>query len=297
MVSWTTFLLISHNPFYNNLILTNCTNNGLNFFKALASRGLRPLTPTRGSAPWIPGGGHTPRPPSWPYHFWIRSDAPGLCISFALQWSSSIIYNWVGWACRTEILFSSPWLSLHLKVFTKIAQFCFKNTKFSSFCRPCLREQHSSQTCACKTKNRGSCSDKSHKNRGHLGTFFSNSSRFGVFEWKISKILDSVERIIEDFGRQFLVKQGFLADVRGGNKKVWQSVHTIVYMWVIPLWSGILCLELGPGPTGCDWISPCMLGYSWSQVYGQTQFIEPLHQPFYWKVKSYSLNSNMFVRW
>ena len=88
---------------------------------------------------------------------------------------------------------------------------------------------------------------------------------------------------------------GFSADVRGGNKKVWQSVRTIVYMWVIPLWFGILCLELGPGLTGCDWISPCMLGYSWSQVYGQTQFIEPLHQPFYRKVKSYSLNSKMFV--
>ena len=64
-----TFLLISHNPFYNNPILTYCTNYGLNFQKALASRGLCPLTPTRGSAPWIPAGGHTPRPPSWPYHF------------------------------------------------------------------------------------------------------------------------------------------------------------------------------------------------------------------------------------
>ena len=60
---------ISHNPFYNNPILTYCTNYGLNFLKALASRGLRPLTPTRGSAPWIPPGGHTPRPPSSPYHF------------------------------------------------------------------------------------------------------------------------------------------------------------------------------------------------------------------------------------
>ena len=28
--------------------------------------------------------------------------------------------NWVGWACRTEILFSSPLLNLHLKVFTKL---------------------------------------------------------------------------------------------------------------------------------------------------------------------------------
>ena len=30
-VSRTTFLLISHNPFYNNPILTDCTNYGLNF--------------------------------------------------------------------------------------------------------------------------------------------------------------------------------------------------------------------------------------------------------------------------
>ena len=63
------YSLFIHNPFYNNPILTYCTNYGLNFLKALASRGLRPLTPTRGSAPWIPAGGHTPRPPSRPYHF------------------------------------------------------------------------------------------------------------------------------------------------------------------------------------------------------------------------------------
>ena len=30
LVSWTTFLFISHNPFYNNPILTYCTNYGLN---------------------------------------------------------------------------------------------------------------------------------------------------------------------------------------------------------------------------------------------------------------------------
>ena len=30
------------------------------------------------------------------------------------------MHNWVGWACRTEILFSAPLLNLHLKVFTKL---------------------------------------------------------------------------------------------------------------------------------------------------------------------------------
>ena len=38
----TTFLLISHNPFYNNPILTYSTNYGLNFLKAMASRGSAP---------------------------------------------------------------------------------------------------------------------------------------------------------------------------------------------------------------------------------------------------------------
>ena len=169
---------------------------------------------------------------------------------------------------------------MHLKVFTKLHDSISRIQKFPASDRVWgsnISLKHDAR------QNIGglSINDKSHKNRGHLGTFFSNSSWFGVFEWKISKILDSVEKI-EDFGRQFLVKTGFFDYVRGENKgsKVWQLVHTIVYMWVIPHWFGILSLELGPGPTGYDWISPCMLGYSWSQVYGQTKFIEPLYQPF-----------------
>ena len=55
----TTFLLISHNPFYDNPILTYCTNYGLIFFKALASpldphQGLCPFDPRRASHPQTP---------------------------------------------------------------------------------------------------------------------------------------------------------------------------------------------------------------------------------------------------
>ena len=79
LVSWTTFLLISHNPFYNNPILTYCTNYGLNFLEALASRGLCPLTPTRGSAP-------CPLDPRWGSHPQTPVLAVQLLNSFRRPW-------------------------------------------------------------------------------------------------------------------------------------------------------------------------------------------------------------------
>ena len=131
--------------------------------------------------------------------------------------------NCVGWACRTEILFSSPLLWWIPKSIHQIARFCLKNTKFFSFW-PCLsmepvedyrfhglREQHSPHTLACKAKNWGSFSDKSHKNRGHLVSFFpadlgSLSEQFPKF-WTVWKK--------QDFGWQFLVKTGVFGWCKG----------------------------------------------------------------------------------
>ena len=80
----------------------------------------------------------------------------------------------------------------------------------------------------CKAKNRGSFSDKSHKNRGHLGTFFSNSSQLGVFKWKISKILDGEWRT-----------PYFQQKWKGGHNEIslWQLlfIHSLVVCSVIHL--------------------------------------------------------------
>ena len=104
----------------------------------------------------------------------------------------------------------------------------------------------SNKPCVCKAKNRGSFSHKSHKNRGHLGTFFSNSSRLGVFERKISKILDSVKKIglwVTIFGKN----RGFGLMLGGENKEcVAVGAYHCLYGSDSPIGLVFLVLELGP---------------------------------------------------
>ena len=91
----------------------------------------------------------------------------------------------------------------------------------------------SSKPCVCKAKNRGSFSHKTSKATkigDILGTFFSNSSRLGVFERKISKILDSVKKIglwVTIFGKN----RGFglMLGMKIKGQMCGQSVRTIVY--------------------------------------------------------------------
>ena len=112
--------------------------------------------------------------------------------------------------CRTEVLFSSPLLNLHLnmlKVFTKLHDSVSRIQNFPASDHVWgsnipLKHLHS------KAKNWGSFSDKSHKNRGHLGTFFpadmgSLSEQFPKF-WTVWKK--------QDFGWQFF----------GKNRGFWQ---------------------------------------------------------------------------
>ena len=159
------------------------------------------------------------------------------------------MYYWVGWACRTEILFPSPLLNLHLKVFTKLHDSVSRIQNFPASDRVWgsnipLKHLHARQK-----KNRGSFNDKSHKNMGHLGTFFSNSSRFGVL-----KNFQNFGLCRKNRGLWVTIvgKNRFLADVRSENKgtKVWQSVRTIVYMWVISHWFWILTWAW----TWTDWL-------------------------------------------
>ena len=138
----------------------------------------------------------------------------GLCISPALQWSSSKMYNWVGWACRTEILFSSPWLSLHLKVFTKLHDSVSRIQNFPASADRVWGSNTPLKHCACKAKNIGSFSDKSRKNRGHLGTFIFKFQPIWGLWVKNFKNFGQWGKI-EDFGRQFLVKTGVFGWCKG----------------------------------------------------------------------------------
>ena len=72
---------------------------------------------------------------------------------------------------------------------------------------------------------------------------------------------------------------------------MWQSVRTIVSMWVIPHWFGILsswawtwanCPRLNLAHAFLEIeLSPCILGYSWSQVHGHKHSLfSPSINPF-----------------
>ena len=101
-----------------------------------------------------------------------------------IKWSSSKMYNWIGWACRTEILFSSPWLSLHLKVFTKLHDSVSRIQNFPAsadrvwWSNTPLKHVHARQ------KIKGLSVTKAIKTGGIWVPLFSYSSQFRVFEWK-----------------------------------------------------------------------------------------------------------------
>ena len=99
----------------------------------------------------------------------------------------------------------------------------------------------SNKPCVCKANNRESFSHKSHKNRGHLGTFFSNSSRLGVFERKISRILDSVKKTglwVTIFGKNRGLGLMLGVKIKGQMCGSW-CVPLLICEW-FPHWFGVL---------------------------------------------------------
>ena len=158
----------------------------------------------------------------------------------------------------------------------------------------------SNKPCVCKAKNRGSFSHKSHKNRGHLGTFFSNSSQLGVFERNISKILGSVKKLglwVTIFGKN----RGFglmLGVKTKGQMCGSRCVPLLICEW-FPHWFGVLSSWAW---TLTNW-PRLNLGHACLDIHGlkymdiNTVYSSPPSTllPLLTKIKSSSLSSNMLV--
>ena len=128
-----------------------------------------------------------------------------------------IMRNWVGWACRTKILFSSPLLNLHLKVFTKLLDSVSRIQNFPASDRVWGSNIPLKQTCVCKAKKWGSFSDKSHKKIGGIWVPFSQiPADYGSLSEKFPKFwtLRQCDK------NNFWQKQGFWADVGGWKYRV-----------------------------------------------------------------------------